>query len=139
MLVPEVTVPFAVMNARPLMTCNAPVTIAALPGMRVSSGTMAMGLAGIEAAGTETTEVFEEVCAVKVRANQSKQALAAARRAGRRLGLASAGDEIRFTLHFQEVLDHLMAALREHALGMELDTLHGQLAMTQAHDDRTAG
>ena len=36
----------------------------------------------------------------------------------------------------QEVADHLMAALGEHALGMELHALYRQTAMPQPHDDR---
>ena len=41
----------------------------------------------------------------------------------------------RIGLHFQEVADHLVAALGEHALGMELHALDRQGTMAQAHDD----
>ena len=38
-------------------------------------------------------------------------------------------------LHFQKIADHLVTALGEHALGVELHALDGQRAMAQAHDD----
>ena len=53
-----------------------------------------------------------------------------------RVVLARAG--FRIGLHFQEVADHLVAALGEDALGVELHALDGEMAMTQAHDDCAA-
>src|ERR1017187_8452999 len=41
-------------------------------------------------------------------------------------------------LHLQKVADHLMSAVGENALRVELHALDGQGAMTQAHDDRAA-
>ena len=38
-------------------------------------------------------------------------------------------------LHFQEISDHLVAALGEDAFRMELHALHRQVAMAQTHDD----
>jgi hypothetical protein len=38
-------------------------------------------------------------------------------------------------LHFQEVANHLVAALSQDALGVELNALDGQCAVAQTHDD----
>src|SRR5580658_6163291 len=67
--VPEEMVPLVVMKARPFMTCSAPVTMEALPGRWLSSGTMAMGLAGAVAAGMETTDALSGVCACRLGVN----------------------------------------------------------------------
>jgi hypothetical protein len=67
------------MKARPPITCMAPVTMAALPGMRLSSGTIAIGFVGVEAAGTETTEGLAGACAKPAKAEDKTNTQTTAR------------------------------------------------------------
>jgi hypothetical protein len=60
---PEEMVPLVAMKALPFMTCNAPVTTAALPGIRLSNETIAMGFAGTVTAGMEITGELDGACA----------------------------------------------------------------------------
>ena len=50
----------------------------------------------------------------------------------------SRGSRPAWQLRFQEISNHLVATLREHAFGVELHSLYGEGAMAKAHNNGVA-